>query len=117
MGTKVEGYIHITDWYSTLCHLAGVAAEDPSAAAAGLPGIDSLNVWGLVIGENKTSPRTRVHISPFTLLEGQWKLIAAEPTFFYGPTDFNGWAGPTYPNASSGVNGTGGACATRPLSP
>ena len=93
--------------YSVMCHLAGVPAADPSAAAAGLPVLDSLNVWELVIGENKTSPRTRIHISPFTLIEGRFKLLAGQPTFLGGPTDFNGWAGPTYPNASSGVDGKG----------
>lgn len=80
------------------------------AVAAGLPGLDSLNVWALIIGQNRTvrgiyravrcccfagcrlgfactilslslcwwlqSPRTRVHISPYTLIEGRYKLIA-----------------------------------------
>ena len=82
VGTKVDGFIHIADWFAVFCHLAGVSAEDPSAAAAGLPAVDSLNVWELLIGQNKTSPRTRGHISPFTLIEGHYKLIAGPPAIF-----------------------------------
>ena len=47
-----------------------------------MPDVDSLNVWELIIGTNKTSPRTRVHISPYTLIEGQYKLIAGPPAIF-----------------------------------
>ena len=68
--------------------------------------------------------RTRIHVSPFTLIEGRchtyqsqtppqlsfpvclwkvayecrYKLIAAPPSFMFGPTGFNGWAGPTCEN-------------------
>ena len=62
-----------------------------------------------MVGANTTSPRTRLHISPYTLIEGRYKLISGQPALFGGPTDMNGWAGPTYPNASSGVDGRGDA--------
>ncbi len=54
---KVNGYMHIADWYSTFCALAGVDPTDESAAKAKLPPIDSLNMWPLISGENLTSPR------------------------------------------------------------
>merc|ERR550537_2159035 len=36
-GTKLDGMIHISDWYGTLCGLAGVSPHDAEAAASGLP--------------------------------------------------------------------------------
>ena len=46
--------------YATFCALAGVDPSDSRAALAGLPPIDSLNLWPLVSGANATSPRTEV---------------------------------------------------------
>ena len=43
-GTKSEALIAIADWYSTFSFLAGVDPTDHSAAAAGLPPIDSINM-------------------------------------------------------------------------
>ena len=108
-GSRVEGYIHIADWWGTFCHLAGVDPTDPSAAAAQLPPPDSMNVWPLVSGANTTSPRTRMHISPYTLIDGPYKVIVGmSGPGLGGPTDQNGWTGPVYPNASSGQDGKGG---------
>ena len=56
-GTVSDGMIAIADWYGTLAALAGVDPTDHAAAASGLPPIDSVDVWPLVIGANKTSPR------------------------------------------------------------
>ena len=44
-GKKTEGYIHMADWYSTLCALAGVDLKDEAAAQAKLSPIDSMNMW------------------------------------------------------------------------
>lgn len=46
--------------YATFSALAGVDPTDEKAAAAGLPPIDSLNLWPLISGANTTSPRTEV---------------------------------------------------------
>lgn len=44
--------------YATFCHLSNLDPTDRRAAAAGdVPPIDSLNVWPLISGANKTSPR------------------------------------------------------------
>ena len=59
-GKKIDGYIHIADWYSTFCSLAGVDPTDERAAKAKLPPIDSLNVWPLISGQNSTSPRVNI---------------------------------------------------------
>eukprot|EP00658_Telonema_sp_P-2_P047968 TRINITY_DN3650_c0_g2_i2.p1 TRINITY_DN3650_c0_g2~~TRINITY_DN3650_c0_g2_i2.p1 ORF type:complete len:447 (+),score=97.73 TRINITY_DN3650_c0_g2_i2:191-1531(+) len=62
-GTELDSYIHIADWYGTLCHLAGVNATDERAQAAGLPGVDSINHWPLLIGQTKTAARTDIYLS------------------------------------------------------
>merc|ERR1712159_648215 len=57
-GTKLEGIVHIADWYRTLAEgIAGVDPTDHWAAESGLPAIDSLNVWPMLSGKNLTSPR------------------------------------------------------------
>lgn len=79
-GTIEPGFAAIEDWcvcclvwatgvslngqpycrYATFCALAGVDPTDTRAAAAGLPPIDSLNLWPLISGANPTSPRSEV---------------------------------------------------------
>merc|ERR1712050_126469 len=50
-GTILDENIHVTDWYSTFCHLAGVEPVDPSkigtrsdGSTFALPAIDSINM-------------------------------------------------------------------------
>ena len=98
-GQKTEGYIHIADWYSTFCALAGVDPTDDRAAKAKLPPIDSLNVWPLISGQNSTSPRVDIPISNTTLISGDYKILV-------GNVDQAGWTGPVYPNTTkpSGIS-------------
>ena len=77
-GQKTEGYIHIADWYSTFCALAGVDPTDERAEKAKLPPIDSLNMWPLISGENSTSPRTDIPISNVTLISGDYKILIGD---------------------------------------
>lgn len=93
-GTNQSGIIHISDWYRTWIELAGVDATDFIAAAAGLPPIDSLNVWDLITGVNSTSPRVEIPLSPTAFISGNYKLLL-------GPNDQATWSGPQYPNSSS----------------
>lgn len=93
-GTRLDGMIHIADWYGTFCLLAGVDPTDTWAAQSGLPPVDSLNVWPLVSGQNLTSPRTSILVRNDLLVTTRWKyatgkLIEAER------------GGPQYPNAST----------------
>ena len=90
-GRKTEGYIHIADWYSTFCALAGVDPMDKQAAKANLPPIDSLNMWPLISGQNSTSPRIDIPISMTTLISGDYKILT-------GTNNDAGWTGPVYPN-------------------
>ena len=93
-GQKTDGYIHLTDWYATFCHLAGVDPTDEEAAKAKLPPIDSLNVWPLISGENSTSPRTDIPASNVTLISGDYKIIT-------GNISHSGWTGPHSPNTTT----------------
>ena len=95
-GTKEEGIIHITDWYTTFCNLAGVPAVDPWAASSGLPGIDGLDMWPMLSGQNNTSPRTTILVNENLLVHGDWKYVPAGVTMI---EDARG--GPQYPNTTT----------------
>ena len=93
-GQKTDGYIHLADWYATLCGLAGVDPTDEEAAKAKLPPIDSLDVWPLISGQNTTSPRTDIPVSLDTLISGDYKIIT-------GDIGNSAWTGPQFPNATT----------------
>jgi arylsulfatase I/J len=97
-GTRVAGMTHTADWLATLCALGGgspaFCAADARAAAAGVPGVDSLDLWPLITAANTTSPRTAFAASPATFVSGQWKLLL-------GDVGGASWTGSTWPNASS----------------
>ena len=63
-------------------------------------GLDSYDVWPLVIGETKTSPRQELPVNANTLISGRFKLLT-------GSVSPAGWTGPAYPNASSGHGDAG----------
>ena len=91
-GKKIEGYMHIADWYSTFCALAD--PTDENAKQANLPPIDSLNMWPLISGQNSTSPRTDVPVSNFTLISGDYKILTGDITSAT-------WGGPFSPNTTA----------------
>jgi arylsulfatase I/J len=55
--TRESGLMAGWDWYATFASLAGVDPTDKKAAKAGLPPIDSVNLWPLLSGNAKSSPR------------------------------------------------------------
>ncbi|KAG5190928.1 arylsulfatase B-like protein [Tribonema minus] len=59
-GTTVDGFVAVEDWFSTFCALAGVDPTDTKAQKAGLPPIDSINVWPYLSGLMNTSPRKEI---------------------------------------------------------
>lgn len=93
-GTKSQAVMHVADWYATFCALAGVDPTDHTAAASGLPPVDSLDLWPTLSGANATSPRVEVFIDSTTLLQGDWKLLT-------GKQPGASWPGPQYPNATT----------------
>jgi arylsulfatase B len=97
-GSVQRGLMHGADWLATLCGLAGGTAAacvaDARAAAAGLPPIDSLDLWPLLSGANASSPRFEFAASAATLVTARFKLIEGQP----GSAS---WQGALWPNASS----------------
>ena len=93
-GTSLDQLVHISDWYSTIAYLAGVDPTDHKAEAAGLPPIDSLNLWPLLSGQNSTSPRVEIPVSPDSIISWPYKLVR-------GLSWWSGRTGSVYPNSSS----------------
>eukprot|EP01084_Bolivina_argentea_P056022 102589_1 len=106
-GQIENGLMHIADWYATFCHLAGVDANDRVAIGHGLPETDSLSMWGLLSGKQADSPRQEVVISPYTLINGEYKLI--KENLFY-----NVWSTAISPNSETlsedALKATYGSC-------
>jgi len=108
-GTVLGEMIHVTDWYSTFCHLAGVDPKDPSAVGTrsdgskfNLPAIDSINIWGLISGIEERSPRNEIPITiDMPLMNGSSALIVGEYKLLLGPQSFSFWQGPAFPNGSN----------------
>lgn len=51
-GVKCKELLHVTDWYPTLLHLAGIKENS-------LPPLDGFNIWN-TISEGAASPRTEI---------------------------------------------------------
>ena len=96
---KVEnGMIHIADWYATFAAIIGFDPTDERAKKAGLPPIDSMNMWPLISGENLTSPRIEYPVNDNVLIQGRYKYMV-NASF-----DYASWGGYLFPNSSSVQN-------------
>jgi len=73
--TELDAYVHIADWYATLCEVAGLNATDNRAAEAGLPPIDSVSQWPLLSGQQSAPVRSEMHISAAAYIEGSYKIL------------------------------------------
>ena len=96
-GALEPGLAHAADALATVCGLLGAGAAcaaDARAAAAGLPPLDSLDLWPLLSGANATSPRVEVPLGPAALVTARWKLLL-------GRQAVAGWHGPLFPNETS----------------
>ena len=82
IGTKLDGFTHVCDWYATWCALAGVDPTDERAALAKLPPVDGVNLWPYISGQVDHSPRTEVFADPTVLLMeingSKWKLFGTQ---------------------------------------
>lgn len=108
-GTKLDGYVHIADWYGTVARLMGV---DPTDDVPGLPPVDSIDMWPYITGQVSESPRTEVPLaskySPgfctsdsngnkecsAALIVGDYKLVRNGNQYCF-------WQGEVYPNATT----------------
>ena len=89
-GTTSNGYVMLADWYTTFSHLAGIDATDAKAERAGLPPPDGLDMWPMLSGRNRTSPRTELPISSHTLTVGDWKIMTSTQRYNTW-TPLTGW--------------------------
>eukprot|EP01113_Clastostelium_recurvatum_P006492 TRINITY_DN12928_c0_g1_i1.p1 TRINITY_DN12928_c0_g1~~TRINITY_DN12928_c0_g1_i1.p1 ORF type:complete len:282 (+),score=54.63 TRINITY_DN12928_c0_g1_i1:45-848(+) len=103
-GSKLESFISIEDWYTTFCALAGVDPVDHEAGHAGLPPVDGLNMWPVLSGVSKTSPRSSVLVGNQTGTNGApgdtivQGIIIPPYKLLIGVVIVNYWQGPYYPN-------------------
>ncbi|XP_019852368.1 PREDICTED: arylsulfatase J-like isoform X1 [Amphimedon queenslandica] len=56
-GESTDGFIHIADWYTTFCKLAGV---DPDDSGTGKFPVDGLDVWPIITGENEKTQHEEI---------------------------------------------------------
>eukprot|EP00448_Togula_jolla_P039179 CAMPEP_0170621492 /NCGR_PEP_ID=MMETSP0224-20130122/28627_1 /TAXON_ID=285029 /ORGANISM="Togula jolla, Strain CCCM 725" /LENGTH=601 /DNA_ID=CAMNT_0010947749 /DNA_START=45 /DNA_END=1850 /DNA_ORIENTATION=- len=100
-GKTLGGIMHITDWYSTLSHLAGANPHDTRAEMAGLPPIDSLNHWDWLSGKvmDAECPRQELPVTDSVLINGPWKFMRG--VFAHG-----GWQGINSTNNTTPDRGT-----------
>lgn len=108
-GQRLDGYIHVADWYPTFC---GLAAISPHDAPEGLPAVDGIDMWPYLSGATNSSARTELALSSIhanvgggaALIQGDFKLIRGPGQESRQQTITGGcsWTAPVYPNASSG---------------
>merc|ERR1712070_1027662 len=99
-GSKLEGMIHVADWYRTLAQgIAGLDPTDHWAAESGLPPIDSLDVWPMLSGQNLTSPRESILVTNELIVVGDWKYVKGGADMIEAAR-----GGPHYPNASTATD-------------
>lgn len=118
-GSTHQAYIHAADWYATLCVLAKV---DPVDSHAGVPGIDSIDQWPVLLKENATwqdGGRQEMVLAynnlgsrlpgpagyDAALIQGRYKVV----TGHQGASGF--WTGPIHPNATGPADPTRNASA------
>lgn len=106
-GSKLSGLTTVWDWYATLAEaIGGVDITDKTAAAAGLPPVDSISQWPYWSGATRVPPRQSLSIgNPHNgdvqgvILDkgeaGLWKLLT-------GTINFDGYSTLDWPNAQSG---------------
>ena len=115
-GRKEQALLAAWDFYATFCALAGVDPTDERAAAAGLPPVDSFDLWPLLSGANSTSPRAELALGSAGLLS-PWGDRAAvqgliQPPYklLIGELGENIWTSAVYPNASTSWPDTPFSC-------
>lgn len=76
-GKASDTFMHESDWYATLAHVAGASAVDEDAARLGLPPVDSMNLWpswnALLVGDDGGGANAR-------RLDGQRKQLGMPRT-------------------------------------
>eukprot|EP00948_MAST-09A_sp_MAST-9A-sp1_P000767 g767.t1 len=120
-GQVESNYITSWDWYATYCHIAGnIDPVDHEAEAAGLPPVDSIDQYDILLNTQanspprKSGPRQQILIGDTSsvipngqgetlvggLISGDYKLLVGPKTLDYLVSQ-NFIPGPEFPNRSS----------------
>ena len=76
-GKSSDGFIHIADWYTTFCNLAGM---DPTDSGEGKFDVDGMDVWPIITGSNATTQHKEIvlgfnYSSKGAIISDKYKLI------------------------------------------
>lgn len=113
-GTSYDGIIHVSDFYPTMCYLAGVDSTDnpPSQEPAQwFWPVDGKNFWNALV-HNSTSPWQNVPLvisSPYTSGPGGGAMILDEWKVVYNSRN-DGWDQPPDKQKSSPTIGGNSTC-------
>eukprot|EP01061_Rhynchopus_euleeides_P023725 TRINITY_DN3848_c0_g1_i6.p1 TRINITY_DN3848_c0_g1~~TRINITY_DN3848_c0_g1_i6.p1 ORF type:complete len:518 (+),score=221.64 TRINITY_DN3848_c0_g1_i6:80-1633(+) len=89
-GKTNDNYVHVADWYTTLCAIAGVDHTDTEAVGAGLPAVDGVDVWADITKTAQAPARTQMHLSTEAMIDGDYKVVIGEQPM-------SGWTPQVYP--------------------
>ena len=98
-GQSTDGFIHIADWYTTFCKLAGVDHDD---SGTGKFPVDGLDVWPIITGEDEKTPHDEIvlgynfdnsHPAQGAIIMGDYKLVVGQQGFgcdslMWSPLDY-----------------------------
>ena len=108
-GQSTDGFIHIADWYTTFCKLAGVDHDD---SGTGKFPVDGLDVWPIITGENEKTQHEEIvlgydfgdkHPSQGAIIMDNYKLIVGLQvhgcdSLMWSPLDYPCTEGPKGPD-------------------
>ena len=108
-GQSTDGFIHIADWYTTFCKLAGVDHDD---SGTGKFPVDGLDVWPIITGENEKTPHDEIvlgynfdnsHPAQGAIIVGDYKLVVGLQnhgcdSLMWSPLDYPCSEGPEGPD-------------------
>ena len=108
-GKSTDGFIHIADWYTTFCKLAGVDHDD---SGTGKFPVDGTDVWPIITGENEKTLHDEIVLgydfgsrdsNHGALIMDNYKLVVGPQKFdcdslMWSPLDYNCHNGPEGPD-------------------
>ncbi len=101
-GKSTDGFIHIADWYTTFCKLAGVDSDD---SGTGKFPVDGLDVWPILTGKSTATLHDEIvlgfnYSQKGAIISGNYKLIVGAQgkkcdNAMWSPLDYPCSNGPT----------------------
>ena len=101
-GKSTDGFIHVADWYTTFCKLAGMDSDD---SGTGKFPVDGLDVWPILTGSSVTTQHEEIvlgfnYTGKGAIISGNYKLIVGSQgtncdNVMWSPLDYPCSNGPT----------------------